>query len=76
MVTPETRLRSSSGTCSYMTVVRIGLSMPAPRPARAIVTASGSVVSVNAATTYRVAPEARKAAANTARRGNRSPHIP
>ncbi len=54
-----TRLRSSSGTRSYITVDRIGLSTPTPNPAAASVTRSGAVVSVSAATTYGGAPPIR-----------------
>ncbi len=74
--TPPTRLRSSCGTRSYVTVVRIGLSIPAARPPTAIVTASAAVPSTSAATAKRGSPQRRNATVKTTRRGKRSPTAP
>lgn len=76
VVALSTRLRSSSGTVSYVTVAMMGLSTPKARPSTAMVRASGVKVSVKAATTKRGRPPMRKAIVNTGHRRKRLPTTP
>lgn len=76
VVTLSTRLRSSSGTVSYITVAIMGLRTPKARPSIAIVTASGATVPVRAATRKRGMPPTRKATVNTGHRLKRPATAP